>query len=159
MKILKNNLKLIIGFVIGVILAGGVAYAAVTASEIGYTRTGTSITNVAQALNNLYEARQRTYTGEFYISGYQGGASYTYSRTSYFDIDVSNYNKIKINITEVYNRSEVFTAYVLADGVNVKNITETEEFEINTTSVSNIRIYYYENEGYYYLQGTYTLSN
>lgn len=54
MKILKNNIKLIIGFFIGLILAGGVVYAAVSASEIGYTRTGSSVKNVSEALNELY---------------------------------------------------------------------------------------------------------
>ena len=54
MKILKNNIKLIIGFFIGLILAGGVVYAAVSASEIGYTRTGSNVKNVSEALNELY---------------------------------------------------------------------------------------------------------
>ena len=37
MKILKNNLKVIIAFIFGLILAGGIVYATVSASEISYT--------------------------------------------------------------------------------------------------------------------------
>ena len=37
MKYLKNNLKVIIAFILGLILAGGIVYAAVSASEVSYT--------------------------------------------------------------------------------------------------------------------------
>ena len=54
MKKIKSNLKLIIAFIIGVLLTSGIAYAAVSAREINYTREGTNIQNVEEALNELY---------------------------------------------------------------------------------------------------------
>ena len=57
MKFLKNNLKLIIGFIIGVILTGGIVYATVVASadEVTYTTDkNAEIKNVAEALEDLY---------------------------------------------------------------------------------------------------------
>lgn len=53
MKIIKNNIKFIIGFIVGIVAAGGIVYAAVSASEVNYTKEGTAITNVEQALNDL----------------------------------------------------------------------------------------------------------
>ena len=83
MKILKNNIKLIIGFFIGLILAGGVVYAAVSASEIGYTRTGSSVKNVSEALNELYtkynngELQYDTFDSNGYISYSSAGTFWT----------------------------------------------------------------------------------
>lgn len=55
MKFIKNNFKIIIAFIIGVVLAGGIVYAATSASEIEYTVEGrTDINTVADALNDLY---------------------------------------------------------------------------------------------------------
>lgn len=57
MKFFKNNFKLIIGIIIGMLFAGGVAYAVTSASDISYTRQGTNINNVADALNDLYNKK------------------------------------------------------------------------------------------------------
>ena len=59
MKFLKNNLKLIIGFVIGAVLTGGIVYAAVTsATEITYsTNKNEEVETVADALNDLYSIK------------------------------------------------------------------------------------------------------
>ena len=57
MKFLKKNLKVIIAFILGFILAGGIAYAAVSisAGDIDYTTSkNANIKNVGQALNDLY---------------------------------------------------------------------------------------------------------
>lgn len=54
MKFLKKNIRLFIGIIIGMLITGGVVYAVTSASDIGYTRTGTNITNVQEALNDLY---------------------------------------------------------------------------------------------------------
>ena len=62
MKFLKNNLKVIIAFMLGVILTGGIVYATVVASagDITYTTSkNSSINNVASALNDLY-SRNKT---------------------------------------------------------------------------------------------------
>ena len=57
MKFIKNNLKVIIGFIIGVILASGITVYAYSyaAKDISYTKPGTETEiNVEQALNDLY---------------------------------------------------------------------------------------------------------
>lgn len=72
MKFFKNNLKVIIGFVIGVILTGGIVYAVTSASEVIYTTSkNTEIKTVADALNDLYKYKNSstaqyigTYTSE-----------------------------------------------------------------------------------------------
>ena len=59
MKFLRNNLKVVIAFILGLILAGGIVYAAtVAANEIDYTTAkNSSVKNVEQALNDLYANR------------------------------------------------------------------------------------------------------
>ena len=37
MRFIKNNLKVIIAFIVGVILAGGIVYATTSASQVSYT--------------------------------------------------------------------------------------------------------------------------
>lgn len=55
MKFIKNNFKIIIAFIIGVVLAGGIVYATTSAGEIEYTVEGrTDISTVSDALNDLY---------------------------------------------------------------------------------------------------------
>ena len=55
MKFLKNNLKAIITFLIGVILAGGIVYAATSANQVTYTISkNAQVQTVADALNDLY---------------------------------------------------------------------------------------------------------
>ena len=62
MKFCRNNVKVIIGFIVGVVLAGGIVYAAVTsADEISYmTEKNEEINNVQEALNDLYSKKQDT---------------------------------------------------------------------------------------------------
>ena len=47
-------IALVVAFIVGAVLASGIVYAAVSAHEVSYTRTGTSIKNVEEALNDLY---------------------------------------------------------------------------------------------------------
>ena len=62
MKFIKNNLKVIIGFIIGVILASSITVYAYSylASDISYTRDGTNIKSVEEALNELYRNKKET---------------------------------------------------------------------------------------------------
>ena len=55
-KALKKEVLIgLICFVIGTLLASGIAvYATISASGINYTKQGTNIQNVSQALNDLY---------------------------------------------------------------------------------------------------------
>ena len=64
MKLLKDNLKVIIAFVIGLILAGGIVYAATSAREVNYTTSkNTDIKNVEEALNDLYKNKKGVKSG------------------------------------------------------------------------------------------------
>ena len=57
MKFLKNNLKIIIGFILGIILFAGIGvYATYNyfANEIGYKKADGTIISVGKALNELY---------------------------------------------------------------------------------------------------------
>ena len=71
MKFLKNNFKLIIGFIIGIILASGVVYAVTSANQVSYTtEKNEKIETVADALNELYlyKKKEITLTGNSYTS-------------------------------------------------------------------------------------------
>lgn len=56
MNFTRKYIGVVIGFLIGVILASSITVYAYNyfANDIGYTRSGTEITNVSQALNDLY---------------------------------------------------------------------------------------------------------
>ena len=153
-KILKK--EVIIAFIVGIILASSIAvYAAnYSASQVTYKDGKT----VEYALNDLYNATKQIteYSANFHLSGAGSDADAT---TSYFEIDCRQYNKIRFDITELYSQNtSVFTSYILVDGTNVKNISETGEFEINVSSNSTVKVYYYENSGYYHITGSYILS-
>ena len=70
-KVFKNNIKLIIGIIIGGLLSGGVVYAAVSASAVTYSNTnsglkdsnGNNVTNVQEAIDVLYSKVKPAYTG------------------------------------------------------------------------------------------------
>ena len=62
MKFFKNNFKLIVGFIVGVILASGITVYAYSyyAKDISYTKPGTETAiSVEQALNDLYTKTKR----------------------------------------------------------------------------------------------------
>ena len=73
-NILKKNLKLFIGFIFGIIIASGVAYAAIVTSsdKVMFTPSNTSwnVNNVQSALNSLYQDALNNYT-----RGYNDGKS------------------------------------------------------------------------------------
>ena len=63
MKIIKSNLKLIVGFIVGVILTGGLVYAATSAKDVDYTTEKNSeISTVEEALNDLYSKQSELET-------------------------------------------------------------------------------------------------
>ena len=59
MKLSKNNCKVIIAFILGLILAGGIVYAATSASQVSYTKEGIDVSTVEDALNDLYKNKQK----------------------------------------------------------------------------------------------------
>ena len=71
MKLIKNNLKVIIGFVIGVILASSITVYAYNyfANDVGYTKPGSNTPiSVEAALNELY-SKSKNVTYEIWGSG------------------------------------------------------------------------------------------
>lgn len=81
MKFYKNNLKIIIAFVVGLILSGGIVYAVTSANQISYTTDkNVNIKNVEEALNDLYSNTNIIYEkGEFnqYVAAREGIANVT----------------------------------------------------------------------------------
>ena len=62
MKFLRSNLKVIIAFILGATLLGGIVYAANSAKEVTYTTGKNSeIKNVEQALNDLYNKNAKPF--------------------------------------------------------------------------------------------------
>ena len=61
-ELIKNNIRLIIGIVIGVFLSAPLAYAATivySANEIGYTNSGSQVSTIKGALDELYNRTKK----------------------------------------------------------------------------------------------------
>lgn len=77
------NVKIIIAFIIGVILASGITVYATSyfAKDISYTRQGTEVSNVQEALNDLYSMKKSLTINETPFYSITGtGESYTVPR-------------------------------------------------------------------------------
>ena len=101
------------------------------------------------------QVRINDYTGSFYLSG---DYRTNYSNYSFYDINVEKYNKLTINVIQVYGDASVFTFTISADGTNVLNITRNGTYTIDVSEKTTVRLYYYERSGYYFAKGTYTLT-
>ena len=69
MKFLKNNSKLIVGFIVGVIVASSITVFAYSyfANQVSYTTDNNSnVTNVSEALNDLY-SKINTNETKYYV--------------------------------------------------------------------------------------------
>ena len=55
----KNSLRFLSGVAVGILLSGSVVYAAnlLSSSEVTYTNSGSSVTNVKDALDELYSKK------------------------------------------------------------------------------------------------------
>ena len=85
---IKKNIKLIIGILIGIIISGSIVYAVnVTSSSVEYTRSGSSVTSVEGALNELYDKAK----GKNNIVYYEYGDPTTSSTTDYTTLDKSKF--------------------------------------------------------------------
>ena len=102
-RIIKNNLKVIIAFIIGIVLSGSIVYAInVASSSVSYSRNGSTVLNVEGALNELY-TRANTWinpnnnfgTPQYYAFGtYKGLCSSTdTSCNSYSDFPTASINE------------------------------------------------------------------
>ena len=109
MKFLKNNLKVIIAFILGLILAGGIVYAATSAKEVTYTTAKNgNIKNVEDALNDLYK-NNKGGTVAFYSSVFDG------TTTSLRDISLVNRNNDFTEMVDgslIINKKGQYKAYL-----------------------------------------------
>ena len=118
MKFLKNNLKVIIAFILGATVAGGIVYAATSASEVTYsTSKNAEIKNVEQALNDLY-AKSTTYKKLDTI---------TTANASDILNGKTAYNNLGNLITGNYNNNITFT---------LLNEIGTEQFQLSETLIN-----------------------
>ena len=115
MKFLKNNFKAIIAFIVGMILAGGIVYAATSASQINYTKDkNAEIKDVASALNDLYNMKKENIkSGSLYVPS---------NTTQSVDTGLSN-----IKAAGAWNESND-RAFCFYDGV--KHKTSTYDYEV-----------------------------
>ena len=94
-KILKNNIKIILAVIVSILATGGIVYAATTANQISYTRSGTGIANVEQALNDLY-ARNTSKKNVELIGDYQLDSTNVFTYTKTFNLaDREDYNSLQ----------------------------------------------------------------
>ena len=76
MKDIKNNIKLFIGIGIGILISGGVVYASalLSSSDVAYSNSSSSVSNVKDALDELYRKAALACT---YDVGHAWNFSYT----------------------------------------------------------------------------------
>ena len=111
MKFIKNNFKLFIGFLIGLILAGGIVYAVVSAGEIEYTTNkNANIKTVEDALNDLYLENLNSYkileTGTFTTAS-TSSDNYTYNTITLKNTYTAEQHAIMIVTSLVSNQYHV----------------------------------------------------
>ena len=117
MKFLKNNLKLIIGLIVGAILAGGIVYAAISAREVTYTTSkNAQVQTVADALNDLYKNKKETFTK--------------------VATDLSSRYDQTVNLTNLPNYTELTTDNFFIDKKTLVEEKITDRGSVMTMSVS-----------------------
>ena len=114
-----KKLKIIIGIILGVLLISGISvYATATylAQDIGYTRSGTSVANVAEALNDLYNkvGNKTIFNG---VAGYEYCNAFYYNFNS-IDVD-SNYIKSSTGDTTEDNNS-LTVSFTIKKACNIR---------------------------------------
>lgn len=145
MKFLKNNLKVIIAFIVGIILASSITVYAYSymASDIGYTKPGeTQAISIETALNELYEDRKEIKTIETEFGPFEMG-----SRSGY-----TNYNPVKLKGLEKYslltiqlngNIGTYISARIYVDDILVTTIEDTLEHEIQLNNNDELKVNFY----------------
>lgn len=145
MKFLKNNLKVIIGFIVGLILASSITVYAYSyfSSDIVYTREGTEIENVSQALNDLYEKANAnaTYT---VIDKKDVGESSTYNYTiTSNDLKYKSIMVIAIAVNVSSNSGAI--AGVTVSNQNITPIYDPSTYQYNDARTICFLRYIYRN--------------
>jgi len=140
MNFLRNNLKVIIGFLIGVILASGITVYATSylAKDISYTKEGTNIKSVEDALNDLYKKNQITPIN-MNLNGIVMGTQV--SRASYDALDIDNLNKYKkLTIQCDESVGTWIDANVYIDNQLVLTISDKVEHELTLNNNNKLKI-------------------
>lgn len=111
-KVFKNNIKIILAVIIAIVITGGIsvyATASILANDVGYTKQGTDVTNVAEALNDLYSkignkiifsgtVGYEVYGGTFYYDFNSNDVNSNYIKSSTEDTTVDN-NSLTVSLT------------------------------------------------------------
>lgn len=138
-KIIRNNLKTIIAFIIGIVIAGTTVYAAniiFASSDVGYSNVntglkdsnGNNVTDVQTAIDELYKlAPKKCKTSPFKLGDY---VEMTPTTTTYpVDTSVTGYTSTQDNITpselnlwRVININDDCTVEVVSEYVSTTNV-------------------------------------
>ena len=124
-KFIKNNIKLFIGIIIGILLCGGTIYAAnsFNANEIPYTSNGQS--TVEGAINDLY-TRANTWLNPATMTASK-------SITSNGTYDITNYKSASVNVPNT--NTTTYTPTSRSASLDM-GATNTYRY-VNTNSVPN----------------------
>ena len=166
MKIIKNNVKFITGFILGAIIFGGGVYAAtlIDSKDVTYTPSDNNfdVSNVESALNELY-AKIATSTDELNSSNkvYYLGTSNTYNiKTLFPDIDYTTLTNNNFLVVTTGSCSKTPTNYCYgqtAETYTQKAYGASWSYNSNTGALSVTAAYTYDG-GFYGTSMTSTCS-
>lgn len=130
-NLIKNNLKMILSFLIGILVSGVGVYAAnsIFAKDITYTNAvNNNVTNVKDALDDLYK-KNKNYMMIANISGHSNKGS---TFTNLDNSSISNYSIYNINDFVATNNSGIIKMKV-SGNIRVCSIAKSHSASINTT--------------------------
>lgn len=165
MKFLKNNLKVIIAFIIGLILAGGIVYAATSANQVIYTTTkNAEIQNVEDALNDLYDLTNFDHFSDEFLNETVFG-SYDSKDLRAWAGSTKENGMISLNSKNaLYSANDISIPqghyFILINGQNLDNnlIFDITDADNPTYIKRPNKVNQYEHYAYYYIDITQNLS-
>ena len=151
-ELLKPNIKLIIGLVLGLIIAGGISIYALTisANDISYDNniSGLEANNVKDAIDELYsKSNESNYADMKLVGTYQLDTTHVISYTKTFDLSQeTNYQNLEASDFYVVIESIALAAGSGGSSTNWFNIEKTYD---STTGSLTITVPYicYANYG------------
>ena len=137
-KIVKNNMKIVIAFVLGIIIAGTSVYAAnalFASSDVGYSNVntglkdsnGNNVTDVQTAIDELYKlAPKKCTTSPFKLGDYvemtPTATSYTTNTTYTGYTSTQTINPSELNLWRVININDDCTVEVVSEYVSTTSV-------------------------------------
>ena len=139
MIFLKNNIRTIIGFIVGVILASSITVYAYNyiASDISYTKPGTETAiSVEEALNELYSKSNKTAQQVGTLT--TNKASYTFKNVKFINCKLAG-----CNFESSYIQNSTFSnnniKNSILDNSNISNTTFIET-TLKFSSITNVKL-------------------